>query len=150
PGAEERNRHAPGEDIRLGRHDGLTAVTGKREQVKERLAGSVERFELAVGVDLPGAQLGDRPRAADGRDVVADGAARPVERRTEALLGSLDLEEVFEAETELLEFDGRDPGERTPERLRLRPRARDRDDEHSKRRGDGFHDGLTRRRACRA
>ena len=84
PGSEEGNWHPPGKYVRVGRQNRLTAVTRNREHVEEGVARLVERFELAVGVPASCPQLGHRPGAADRGNVVADGAARAVERRTKA------------------------------------------------------------------
>src|SRR5215510_7600244 len=59
-GAEERNRHAPRDDRRVGRNHRLTGVAGHREKMKERLAALVERDELAHGAAAPGTNLRNR------------------------------------------------------------------------------------------
>src|SRR6185503_15659648 len=100
-------RPAPKSGIGLRRHDGLAAVGGNREQVKERFAGGVERLEPAVRGAASRADFRDRPGAADGGHVVAGGAARGVERGPEPFLRRFDFEKVVETEPELLELGGR-------------------------------------------
>ena len=87
-----------------------------REHVKERVAGGVERFEFAVRVATACPQLGHRSGSADRRDVVADGAARAVERRPQAFLARFNFEKIVEPEAELLELDRRDAGKRGAQR----------------------------------
>ena len=128
PGSEQRNRDPAREHRRLVGHDGLAAMSRDREQLEERLPRFVEGLELALGGPAGGTELENGAGAADRGDVVAHGAARAVERRAEALVGRLDLEEVVEAEPELRELRGRDAGERLPRlrhpRLRDHPRGR--------------------------
>ena len=50
--------------------------------------------------------------AADGRHVVADRAARAVERRSQSFFRGFHLEEIVEPEPESLELDRRDPRQR--------------------------------------
>ena len=73
---------------------------------------------LSLLVAVSGANLGYEARPADGGHVVADGAACRVERRTEPLLGSLDLHEVVQADAEPLELRRQDAGQRIAERRR--------------------------------
>ena len=110
-GAEERNRRAPRDDRRGLRNVRLTSVSRNREEVHQRLAGLIERPEVAFLVDGRGPGLEDRAGAADGRHVVTDGAAGAVERRSKAFFGRLDFREVVEAEAELRELPRAQPGE---------------------------------------
>ena len=65
--------------------------------------------------------------AADRRHVVADGAAGAVERRPQSFLGGFDLEEVLEAEPELLELRRREARQRIAgQRRRATAREHDR------------------------
>ena len=126
PGAEERNRNPAREDRRVVGHHDLAAVAGHREQLKQRLARGIERLELALRVPPGRAQFENDAAAADGRHVVADRAARAVERRAEAFVRRLDFEEVLEAQSELRELGRRDAGERVrrAEALALRDEVR--------------------------
>ena len=91
----------------------------------QRFAGGVEALVAAVRGEPAGADFGDRAHAADGRDGMARGAARAVERRPEPFLGGLDLEEVVATEAELLELSGGDAGQGIAGQRR--PRLRDED-----------------------
>ncbi len=117
PGAEERNGHAPREDIGVVGQHRLTPVARNREHVKKRVAGGVERLELAARGPASRTQLGHRSGAADRRDVVADGAARAVEGGSEPLFARFDLEEVVQPQAELLELDRRESGQRRAQRI---------------------------------
>ena len=103
-GAEERNRHSADDDVGLDGNRRLTGVTWHREQVEQGFALGGDRRERAVLQPTAGSDFGDRTHPAYRRDVVARGAAGAVERRSEALFGGFDLEEVVESQPELLEF----------------------------------------------
>ncbi len=121
PGAKQRNRNSTRDDHGRRRELDLAAMQGDREELKERLAVGCKGVRPAAGVTPRGANLADRAGAADNRHVVADGAARAVEGRSQTFFGCLDFEKVVEPETELLEIDRRDAGERLTEARRLRP-----------------------------
>ena len=65
--------------------------------------------EAAIGVTVADARLEHHAAAADGRHVVAHRATRAVERRAEPLFRRLDLHEVVEPQTELLNSTGSCP-----------------------------------------
>ena len=121
PRAKQRDRHAARDDVRLRRNDRLARVRGNREDLEQRAGRRRELDELAALVAARRPDLGDHARAADRRDAVADGAARAVERRAEAVLHRLDLGEIVEAEPELLELAAGDARQRIarqrPDRL---------------------------------
>ena len=105
------------EHRRLVGHDGLAAMPGTENNWKSVSPDWSKASNSPSAVLRADTELEDGAGAADDGDVVAHGAARAVERRAEALVGRLDLEEVVEAEPELRELCGRDAGERLP-RLR--------------------------------
>ena len=72
----------------------------------ESRPGSMSRNVPSEFADA-GARGGHRRDTADGRHVVATGTARVVVRWTQSLLRVLDLQEILEAEYELLKLDGR-------------------------------------------
>ena len=104
-GAEDRNRHPADDHVGFDRDERLAGVAGDREQVEERLAVGLQCDERAIGPAQRGPDLGHRADAADRGHAVADRATGGVERRAQPLFGGLDLEEVVEAEPELLELD---------------------------------------------
>ncbi len=117
-------------------------MAGHREQLKQRLAGLVERRELTVGRPRGRAKLGDDAAAADDRHVVTDRAARAVERRPQAFIGRLDFEEILEAQPELLELRRRDSRERTAgDRTSLGERENGRRPEQHEPHGANANDG---------
>jgi len=79
----------------------------------------------AVRVTPSRAHFRDRARAADGRHVVARGAAGAVERRPEPFFRGFDLEKVVEPQAELLELGGRDAGKRLARRRSAELRGQD-------------------------
>ena len=99
---------------------GWQPCVGIREQVDRAcraacrpapVSGRIWPVLVAVGR----AHFGDQADAADRRHVVADGAARGVERRAEPFFGGLDLEEVVEPDAEALELRREEPGQRIAE-----------------------------------
>src|SRR6476620_1803255 len=87
-------------------------MSWNREEMKQRLAGFVERLEPAARVAAACPEFDDGAAPADGWHVVAGGATGPVERRAEPLVGRLDFEEVVQAKAKGLEFNGRDARQR--------------------------------------
>ena len=118
PCAEKGNGHAAGDDVGVGRHDGLARMRRQRKEMKERFARCVERLEFTSRVAAPRSHLGDRAGPADRRDAVAARAARAVERRSQPFLGLLHLQKVLESNPEFFELDGRDSRERAAGRSR--------------------------------
>ena len=102
----------PRHDVHIVGNDRLAGVRRHREQVHQRVAGVVETAKRAGFLAIADARLEHHAAAADGRHAVAHGAARAVERRSESVLGGLDLGEVVEAQPELREFDRRDARQR--------------------------------------
>src|SRR6185369_2139727 len=99
------------DDVRVVRNHGLAGMARQREQMEQRIAGRIERFELARRQPADGANLGDAAAAANRRDAVAHRAARGVVGGTESLFGCLDFEEILEAEAELFEFARTEAGQ---------------------------------------
>ena len=92
-------------------NDRLTAMCRYREQVDQRVAGRIQCAEFARLQAIADPRFENDSTAADRRYIVADGAARAVERRPETILGCFDLHEIIEAEAKLREFDSGDPGQ---------------------------------------
>src|SRR5687767_12707395 len=102
-------------------------MAGNREHVKERIVGSSESFEIAAWCSATCAQLGHGSCSADRWDIVADRAARAVERWTETFLREFNLEKIVESEAEFFELDRRDARKGCSQRVpRLRRRHRHR------------------------
>ncbi len=112
PRAKQRDRHAARDDVGLRRNDRLAGVSGNREDLKQRAGRRRELDERPRLVAARGPDLRDHAGAADRRDAVADGAARSVECRAEAVLDRLHLGEIVEAEPELLELAAGDARQR--------------------------------------
>src|SRR5688572_27097707 len=108
-------------------------MAGNREHVKERIVGSSESFEIAAWCSATCAQLGHGSCSADRWDIVADRAARAVERWTETFLREFNLEKIVESEAEFFELDRRDARKGRSKRL---PRFR-RQPRHGKHDTDG-------------
>ena len=112
-GAEERNRHAARDDVGVGGNDGWHACAAPRTGgTASRPTRRARRTRPCVVADA-----GARPRAIAPLPPMAGTlwhAAQlvAVERRAQALLRGLDLEEVVEPEAELLELARRDARQR--------------------------------------
>ena len=76
-----RDRHSALDHVRLGRYDGLTAMGGDREELKERPATWIDIPEGAVWIPDSGPNRRHRCDPADCRYAVASGAAGAVEPR---------------------------------------------------------------------
>ncbi len=125
PGAEQRDRHAPGDDVGFGRNHRLAAVAGDREQVEQRLA---RRRRAASN-----SPVGSRRPARTSATALAPPTAGtlwqaaqlvPLNAGPEPFFARLDLEEVVQPEAELLELGRRDAGERVARANRAVARRR--------------------------